>query len=124
MAVQGQFTAVDLGDQLPAELLERLGGNHLDAFVGAFDQIAVLAEMGSIGRRKGYPAFVVELALMRPNEHHSRLTTFSTRSTCLDAGERAQRPRSPLTAIMYPEIPHCQPFLPTTSHQPPSEPSV
>jgi len=70
LAVQAQLTAVDLGDQLPAEQLEGLGGDHFHALVRALDQVAVLAEMGAIGRRQGHPAFVVELALMRPNKHH------------------------------------------------------
>jgi hypothetical protein len=62
----------------------------------------VLAEVGAVRGRQGHPALVVELALMRPNEHHSRLTTSQLGRPASTREMGRIRPRSPLAAIMDP----------------------
>jgi hypothetical protein len=114
--VEGELTPLDFGDQLPTELLECFGWNHVDALVGAFDQVAVLAEVCAIGRGQGHSAFVVELALMRPNEHHSRLTTFQL----VDLPRRGDESWCPVPHF----APLCIPKCPKVNHFSPHSPTV
>src|SRR3954462_1552695 len=95
LPVETQLAPIDLGHLLTGEVLEQLRRNDIDTLVGAFHQVTVLAQVGAIGRGQGHPALFVELALMRPNEHHFARHHLSTRSTCLDAGDGTDRPTLP-----------------------------
>ena len=116
--VEGHLAALDLGDQLPTELLERLGGDHVDALVGAFDQVAVFAEVGSIGAGSATRPLSSSWRSCAPT-NITRASPPSSWSTCLDAEDGNSRPSSPRVPIMVakcPNVNHSSPPEPTTRH--------